>query len=105
MRLYLDREHECYRQLSEQSATAKFPRNGLCLSTLHDAAFDDGLITLDEKLCLVLNKRLRSYFPQILLEQSFVPFEGKPIRLPEKTAEPNPDFLRHHRDAIFSKKR
>lgn len=81
------------------------PRNGLCLSSLHDAAFDDGLITLDEKLCLVLNKRLRSYFPQILLEQSFVPFEGKPIRLPEKIAEPDPDFLRHHRDAIFNKKR
>lgn len=81
------------------------PRNGLCLSSLHDAAFDDGLITLDEKLCLVLNKRLRSYFPHILLEQSFVPFEGKPIRLPEKTAEPDPDFLRHHRKAIFNKNR
>lgn len=81
------------------------PRNGLCLSTLHDAAFDDGLITLDEKLCLVLNKRLRSYFPQNLLEQSFVPFEGKPIRLPEKTAEPDPDFLSYHRDAIFNQKR
>jgi predicted restriction endonuclease len=81
------------------------PRNGLCLSSLHDAAFDDGLITLDEKLCLVLNKRLRSYFPQILLEQSFVPFEGKSIRLPEKTAEPDPEFLRHHREVIFNKRR
>ncbi len=26
------------------------PRNGLCLSTLHDAAFDGGLITLDKNL-------------------------------------------------------
>lgn len=81
------------------------PRNGLCLSSLHDAAFDGGLITLDEKLCLVLHKRLRIYFPQILLEQSFVPFEGKPIRLPEKTAEPDLDFLSYHREAIFNKKR
>jgi putative restriction endonuclease len=81
------------------------PRNGLCLSSIHDAAFDDGLITLDEKLCLVLNKRLRSYFPQMLLEQSFVPFEGKPIQPPEKIAEPDPDFLRHHREAIFDKKK
>ena len=80
------------------------PRNGLCLSSLHDAAFDDGLITLDEKLCLVLHERLRTYFPQNLLEQSFVPFEGKPIRMPEKVAEPDPDFLRHHREAIFNKK-
>ncbi|HAF21651.1 MAG TPA: restriction endonuclease [Blastocatellia bacterium] len=81
------------------------PRNGLCLSSLHDAAFDDGLITLDKDLCLVLSKRLKSYFPQAALEQSFVPFEGKPIRLPEKIAEPDPTFLRHHREVIFNKRR
>jgi len=77
------------------------PRNGLCLSTLHDAAFDAGLITLDEKLAVVLSKRLRSYFPQPALEQNFVPFAGQPIRLPEKLAEPDGDFLRYHRDKVF----
>jgi len=75
--------------------------NGLCLSSLHDAAFDAGLITLDEKLTVVLSKRLRSYFPQAALEQSFVPFEGKPIRLPNKLAEPSQDFLSYHRRDIF----
>jgi len=80
------------------------PRNGLCLSSLHDAAFDDGLITIDKNLCLVLGKRLKSYFPQAVLEQSFVPFEGKVIRLPKKIAEPDPAFLRHHRDVIFGKR-
>jgi putative restriction endonuclease len=29
------------------------PQNGLCLSKLHDAAFDDGLITLNEDLGVV----------------------------------------------------
>ncbi len=77
------------------------PRNGLCLSTLHDAAFDAGLITLDEKLSVVLSKRLRSFFPQPALEQNFVPFAGQPIRLPEKLAEPDGDFLRYHRDEVF----
>jgi predicted restriction endonuclease len=70
------------------------PRNGLCLSNLHDAAFDEGLITLDEKLSVILSKRLKAYFPQNVLEQNFVPFEGTPIRLPEKIAEPDPEFLR-----------
>jgi putative restriction endonuclease len=79
------------------------PRNGLCLSSLHDAAFDAGLITLDKKLSLVLSKRLKSYFPQAALEQSFVPFEGKPIRLPEKIAEPDPTLLRYHREKIFKR--
>lgn len=78
-------------------------RNGLCLSTLHDAAFDSGLITLDEGLCLVLSKRIRSYFPQPTLEQNFVPFAGKRIRLPEMLAEPEPLFLAYHRRKIFDR--
>jgi len=77
------------------------PRNGLCLSTLHDSAFDSGLITLDQSLNVVLSKQLRKFFPQPSLEQNFVPFEGKPIRLPDKLAEPDLEFLRHHREKIF----
>jgi putative restriction endonuclease len=75
--------------------------NGLCLSRLHDAAFDSGLITLDEKLSVVLSRRLKRFFPQVALEQNFVPFEGKPIDLPQKLAEPNPEFLRYHREMIY----
>lgn len=77
------------------------PRNGLCLSSLHDAAFDAGLITLDEKLSVVLSKALRRFLPQRSLEQNFVSFEGKSIRLPEKLAEPDPEFIRYHRENIF----
>jgi putative restriction endonuclease len=39
-------------------------RNGLCLSRLHDAAFDQGLIAFDGNLRLVLSRRLRSELPQ-----------------------------------------
>lgn len=77
------------------------PRNGLCLSTLHDAAFDAGLISLDEKLTVILSQRLRDYFPQPTLEQNFVRFEGQVIRLPEKLAEPDGDALRYHREQVF----
>ncbi len=79
------------------------PRNGLCLSSLHDDAFDSGLITLDEDLCLMLSNRLQKFFPQPALEQNFVPYEGKPIRLPEKLAEPDGEFLRYHRFVVFDK--
>ncbi len=78
------------------------PQNGLCLSSLHDAAFDGGLITLDENLAVVLSNRLRKFFPQPALEHNFIPFEGKPIHLPQKLAEPCPDFLCFHREKIFS---
>jgi len=36
-----------------------------------------------------------------MLEQNFVPFANKPIRLPDKLAEPDPEFLRYHRHEIF----
>ena len=77
------------------------PRNGLCLSSLHDAAFDVGLITLDEKLAVVLSKRLRGYFPQPTLEQNFDQFAGHRIRLPDKLAEPAAEFLEYHRNNLF----
>ncbi len=77
------------------------PKNGLCLSALHDAAFDSGLITLDDKLRVLLSKRLKRYFPQRALEHNFGLFEGKPIRLPDKLAEPDPEFLRYHRNEVF----
>jgi hypothetical protein len=51
------------------------------LSALHDAAFDSGLITLDEKLRIVLSKELRNAFPQDPLHKNFAAFEQKPIRL------------------------
>lgn len=76
-------------------------RNGLCLSSLHDAAFDSGLITLDEGFRIVLSKDLRSFFPHPILEQNFIPFAGQPIRLPNKLAEPDPGFLAYHRDEVF----
>ncbi|HEX3717067.1 MAG TPA: HNH endonuclease [Verrucomicrobiae bacterium] len=77
------------------------PCNGLCLSALHDAAFDSGLITLDEKLKVILSTRLKSFLPQVTLEQNFVPFEGKRIEVPQKFTEPCPEFLRYHREKIF----
>jgi putative restriction endonuclease len=77
------------------------PRNGLCLSSLHDAAFDSELITLDKNLGLVLSKQLKRFFPLPALEQNFVPFEGQSIRLPDKLAEPDPAFVRFHRKKIF----
>jgi putative restriction endonuclease len=77
------------------------PQNGLCLSTLHDAAFDAGLITVDDTLCIIVSKRLKAFFPQPILEQNFVPFAGNRIQLPQQLAEPSQDFLAYHRSKIF----
>jgi len=77
-------------------------RNGLCLSNIHDSAFDSFLITLDTKFRVTLSKRLKNYLPQSMIEQNFVAFEGQPIRLPNQAAEPAAEFLSFHRDVFAS---
>lgn len=72
-------------------------RNGLCLSRLHDAAFDRGLITFDDELRLVLSKRLKSALPQPCLEDNFVKHEGQVLSLPDDAVLPAPSFLKAHR--------
>ena len=75
------------------------PRNGLCLSTLHDRAFDRGLITFDTDLRLLLSPELdrsQSHF----LSQAFATYAGRQIELPEKFA-PDITLLRHHREQVF----
>jgi putative restriction endonuclease len=87
----------------------KFPearlnqQNGICLSRLHDGAFDGGLITFDEDCRLVLSRRLKSFLPQAALEQHFVAYERKPISLPPKIAAPNLDYLKYHREKVFER--
>lgn len=72
-------------------------RNGLCLSRLHDAAFDRGLITFDDELRLVLSKRLKGELPQRCIEDNFVKHEGQPLSLPGDAVLPDPSFLSEHR--------
>ena len=76
------------------------PRNGLCLSRIHDAAFDQGLVTFDSDYRLILSRELRSATTNEVLRTSFLAFEGRPLRLPEKF-RPDPTFLEKHRAEVF----
>lgn len=76
------------------------PSNGLCLSRLHDAAFDKGLITFDETRALVLSKRLKDYLLNEAIRVNFASYEGSVLRVPEKFF-PEERFLAHHRENIF----
>jgi predicted restriction endonuclease len=78
-------------------------RNGLCLSRLHDAAFDRGLITFDDQLQLMLSPRLKNALPQRAIAENFGAYIGEPLRLPEDAVPPNPAFLAQHRKTIFQK--
>ncbi len=76
-------------------------QNGLCLSRLHDAAFDRGLISFDENCRLVLSRELKEHLPQAAIEQNFVAYEGVGIQAPGNALGPNLDFMRFHREVVF----
>lgn len=76
-------------------------RNGLCLSRVHDAAFDQGLIAFDDSLQLVLSKRLREHLSESIVEDLFGQHEGKSLHLPEDAALPELSFLAKHRKTVF----
>jgi putative restriction endonuclease len=77
------------------------PCNGLCLSRLHDAAFDQGLMTFDSKFRLILSRRLSASQPEEVVVRFFKVYSGQCLRLTEKIAEPNPAFLKWHRENVF----
>ena len=78
-------------------------RNGLCLSRLHDAAFDQGLTTFDESLCLVLSSCLKAHLPQPTVAANFGAYEGKSLEFPDDAVVPDRAFLAEHRSRTFRK--
>ena len=78
-------------------------RNGLCLSRLHDAAFDRGLITFDDSLRLVLSVSLKAELSQRVVAESFGAYSGQVLCVPDDAATPDLAFLAEHRAKIFRK--
>ncbi len=75
------------------------PHNGLCVSALHDRAFDSGLISITDDMTIQISPRIKEYDDPFLRE-SISKFQGLPIHMPEKFS-PSKDFLDFHRKTIF----
>lgn len=86
-----------WRQSLEHRAN---PRNGLCLSRLHDGAFDQGLMTIDEEMRIVISKELDDHCTNDVLHSCFKIFEGQAISLPHRF-QPDSALLQKHREALF----
>jgi predicted restriction endonuclease len=75
------------------------PSNGLCLSAIHDKAFDRGLITISDDYEVMLSEQLKRN-DDAFVAQIFLPLEGRRIELPEKFI-PSIAFITRHRNEIF----
>jgi DNA (cytosine-5)-methyltransferase 1/putative restriction endonuclease len=76
------------------------PSNGLCLSALHDRAFDQGLIGVDTDYHVRVSPVLRDQGGNALAKTWLLGLEGTRIRLPERFL-PEREFLAWHMGTLF----
>lgn len=76
------------------------PRNGLCLSAIHDRAFDCGLLTITTDLKVKLSPKARGVGADKAVEEFLGRFDGRAISPPRRFA-PEADFLRYHNEHVF----
>ncbi len=85
---------------SEDKANRLNPRNGLCLSAIHDKAFDKHLFSLTDELRIVLSRSLKNS-KDAFVHEVFWSVEDKPIELPERFA-PDRVFIAKHREITLA---
>ncbi|MEO6922653.1 MAG: HNH endonuclease [Bryocella sp.] len=84
---------------SADKANRLNPSNGLCLSAIHDKAFDCHLFTLSNDWRVILSGRIKAS-EDTFLREVFWPIDGKQIEMPERFA-PDPTFIAKHRCAML----
>ncbi len=87
---------------SKNKAERLNPRNGICLNSLHDKAFDKGLITISNDFKVKLSKVLLKKRKEDFVKKNFIEFENKTINLPDRFI-PSLEFLDYHYENIFQK--
>lgn len=78
------------------------PENGLCLSAIHDRAFDKGLIGIDTDFKILISKELKQFAKEPFYHYHFGQFEKKPLKEPGKYL-PRREFIEYHLNTIFRK--
>ena len=84
---------------SKDKANRLNPSNGLCLSAIHDKAFDKGLITLTDDFKIVVSEELKRRKEAFVIEV-LLPLNGRTIEPPERFA-PQAEFITWHRNELF----
>lgn len=84
---------------SSDKANRLNPSNGLCLSAIHDRAFDKGLIALGNDFRIMVSDDLKRRDDRFVKE-FLLPLDGQMIEAPERFA-PQPAFITWHRNRIF----
>lgn len=76
------------------------PENGLCLSAIHDRAFDKGLIGVDLDHKILISSELKQFSKEPFYNAQFGQFENKPLKKPGKYL-PRKEFIEFHLNHVF----
>lgn len=76
------------------------PKNGLCLNSLYDKAFDRGFITISDKYEIIVSNKIRDVCNGESVDKFFNVLKGHKIILPEKFL-PQKEYLQYHNDCIY----
>ncbi len=87
-------------QWSQDQKNRLNPKNGLLLNALHDRAFEQGLITVDDQYKVRVSSVLKRKDAVKSIAYNFLQYEGKSIILPKKFF-PDKEFLRIHNDRFL----
>lgn len=85
---------------SKSPANRLNPANGLCLSVLHDRAYDQGLITVTKEFRVRVSVALMTSSDNPMVRDYLIGMDGKEIALPRKFI-PDPELLEYHERNIF----
>ena len=76
------------------------PQNGLLLNSIHDKAFDQGLITINKEFKIMLSDKIKILPKNDFVITNFLDYENKSITLPDKYL-PSFEFIDYHNKYIF----
>jgi len=72
------------------------PRNGVCLCSLHDRAFDTGVLIIDADFRISIHANIsQTYSKNSSVARFLFDYSGETIHLPDRW-HPEPDLLRRH---------
>ena len=75
------------------------PRNGICLCSLHDKAFDLGLLLISREYTISLHANVKAMAHVASVETSFLQYMGRSLTLPDRW-HPDPSLLDRHRALV-----
>jgi putative restriction endonuclease len=85
---------------SDDKANRMNPANGLCLNTLHDKAYESGLISITPDYILKVSGELKRQKKNVAVQEYFLKYENTEISLPANY-KPDQSLLEKHLETRF----